>query len=123
MNKPEESLVLKSYDLLKFCIPTLDRLPRSRKFTLGDRIHAHLSDLLETMIEAYYLPVEEKLPILNLANIKIEKIRYFFRLGHDLGHYSAGHLAEMSKRLDEIGRRTGGWIKAVKKNIAAKKTD
>ncbi len=78
-------------------------------------MHDHLSDLIEIMIEAYYLPPEEKLPILKYANIKIEKIRYFFRLGHDLNHYSAGHLAEIIKRLDEIGRRTGGWIKAVEK--------
>ena len=116
MEKSSESLVLKTYDLLKLTIPTINRLPRIQKFTFGDRLQNLLSDLLEMMIEVYYAPSHEKRDKLHQINIQLEKIRYFFRLGHDLNLYSAGHLAVLAERVDEIGRRVGGWIKSLPKS-------
>ncbi|MDX2246560.1 MAG: diversity-generating retroelement protein Avd [Bacteroidia bacterium] len=113
MNANQETLVLKAYDLIKFTIPTLNRIPRNQKFVFGDRLQNHLSDLMEMLIEAHYAPKEQKYPILLRINIQIEKIRYFFRLGHDLNFYSTGHLGLLAERLDEIGRRVGGWMKVV----------
>ena len=111
MSESTESLVLKAYDLLKFSVPTINRMPRSQKFTVGDRLQNHLSDLLELMIEAYYAPRPDKLPLLRRINLQLEKIRYYYRLGHDLGFYSAAHLGTFAVRVDDIGRRVGGWIK------------
>lgn len=115
MNTPEESLTMKAYDLLKFTIPTINKLPRAHKFTFGDRIYEQMADLLEKMIEAHYAPTEEKYQLLLQINLLLEKIRFFLRLGHDLGFYSSVHLGLIAKRVDEIGRRVGGWMKKVPK--------
>ncbi|MEM7510936.1 MAG: four helix bundle protein [Bacteroidota bacterium] len=80
---------------------------------MGDRLHGLLSDLLEKMIEAHYSPKEEKGEKLRELNILLTKLRYFFRLGHEMGCYSAGHLKLLSEKVNEIGRRVGGWIKAI----------
>ncbi|MDJ0713854.1 MAG: hypothetical protein QNJ54_06510 [Prochloraceae cyanobacterium] len=50
----ELSIVQKAYDLIKWYVPILNRLPKSHKFALGDRITNKLYDLLEGLIEAKY---------------------------------------------------------------------
>ena len=74
-----------------------------------------LSDLLELMIEAYYAPMNQKRPILNKVNILLEKLRYFFRLGFDLGLYDSTRYKDFAERIDEIGRMCGGWLKSLPK--------
>ncbi len=109
-----ESILLKAYDLLKAAVPLVNRLPRNQKFTFGDRLQNHLSDLLEDLIEAVFRPPAEKKPILHGVNLRLEKIRFLFRLGHDLGLYDQKTYLDFVRRVDEIGRMTGGWIKSLK---------
>lgn len=78
------------------------------------RMQNHLTDLLESLIEAVYLPATEKKPLLQKLNIRLEKIRYLFRLGYELGLYTSLRYNELARRLDEIGRMLGGWIKSLK---------
>jgi 23S rRNA-intervening sequence protein len=113
MSLPKDAIVLKAYELLKTSIPMLNNLPRSAKFTLGERIQDHLADLLETYIKAYYLPAAEKRPLLNQANVTLEMLRYYFRLGYDLGHYNSLRYQEFVEKLQEIGKMTGGWLKSL----------
>ena len=103
----------KAYDLLKTAIPVLNGLPRNFKFTLGDRLQNHLSDILELLIEAVYLPPAEKKPVLRRVNLQLEKVRFYFRLGFELGLYNSGRYREFSERVDEVGRMTGGWLKSL----------
>ena len=42
------------HELLLWLIPQLDKFPRSRRFTLGERIEAGLLDVLELLVEAAY---------------------------------------------------------------------
>jgi hypothetical protein len=114
MENTKETLVAKAYDLLKYALPMLEGLPRSQKFTLGDRIQNHLSDLLEILVEAYYLPAAEKRPLLLRANIRLEILRRYFRLGYERGHYNSLRYKDFAERLDEIGRMVGGWLKSLK---------
>jgi len=50
----ELPIIQKTYDLIKWYIPILNRLPKDHKFMLGDRIIARLYDLLERLIQARY---------------------------------------------------------------------
>ncbi len=109
-----DTILLKAYELLKAAVPLINRLPRNQKFTFGDRLQNHLSDLLEDLIEALYRPPAEKKSILQTVNLRLEKIRFFFRLGHELGLYDTNTWLGFVKRVDEIGRMTGGWLKSLK---------
>jgi hypothetical protein len=116
MENSKETITAKAYDLLKYSLPMLDGLPRSQKFTLGDRIQNHLSDLLEMLIEAYFLPAPEKRPILLRVNIRLEMLRHYYRLAYEGGHYNSLRYKDFAERLDEIGRMVGGWLKSLAKN-------
>ncbi|MFB2973625.1 hypothetical protein ACE1CD_32080 [Aerosakkonema sp. BLCC-F183] len=50
----ELPIIQKTYDLIKWYVPILNRLPHSHKFMLGDRMITGLYDLLDTLIIAKY---------------------------------------------------------------------
>ena len=67
-------IIQKSYDLVKWYVPILNRLPRSHRFMLGDRIITELYNLLEGLITARY--EQEKLARLLALNSKLDILRY-----------------------------------------------
>ena len=44
-------IVQKTYDLIKWYVPILNRLPRNHKYLLGDRIITGLYDFLEGLYQ------------------------------------------------------------------------
>jgi hypothetical protein len=62
-------IIQKTYDLIKWYVPILDKLPKNHKFGLGDRIVSGLYDLLEGLILARY--AREK-----LGQLELEKIQH-----------------------------------------------
>lgn len=110
----KETIVQKVYDLIKESVPFLNSIPRKYKFTLGDRMQNQLFELLEFVIEAYYLPVTEKKSLLKKANTKIEILRHYFRLCYEFGLYNSLKYKHYAEKLDEIGRMIGGWLRSLK---------
>jgi len=105
----KETIITKTYDLLKYSIPILAKFPRDQKFLLGDQFQRLLTEILDAFIEAYYS--KSKLPLLVPANMSLEKLRYRIRLSHDFQHISNKQYGILSEKVDEIGRMLGGWIK------------
>lgn len=52
-------IIQKTYDLIKWYVPILNKLPRNHKLLLGDRIITGLYEFLESLILARY--AKEKL--------------------------------------------------------------
>jgi hypothetical protein len=50
----ELPIIQKTYDLINWYVPILNRLPRDHKFMLGDRVIANLYTILEELILARY---------------------------------------------------------------------
>ena len=101
--------VERAYQFLLWLIPTLDKFPRSQKFLLGDRIHALALDVLEGLIEATY--TRERREILARVNLRLEKLRFLFRLAKDLRHLELRRYEHAAEELDAVGRLVGGWVK------------
>lgn len=107
----KDTLLQKMFDLLKFIIPVLNTFPRNQKFVLADRIQNHVSDCYEIVLTAYYASSrDEKKAALRKANLKIETLRHYVRLCHELRLFSFKQYKEFAGRLDEVGRMVGGWI-------------
>jgi hypothetical protein len=102
-------IVQKTYDLIKWYIPILNRLPRDHKFGLGDRIAAGLYDLLENLITARY--ADEKLLLLKSINSKLDVLRHQTRLLFDFGLIHTERYEYIGKCFTDIGTDLGGWIK------------
>ena len=105
----EVDAITKLYDFMLWMLPKVDKYPRNRKFTLGDRIEILMLDLLELLIEAAYR--REKKDLLQKANLKIEKLRYLVRLSYDMKLINLKSFEFAALALDGIGMSVGGWLK------------
>ncbi|MBP0022542.1 MAG: diversity-generating retroelement protein Avd [Roseofilum sp. SID2] len=105
----ELSIIQKTYDLIKWYVPILNRLPRTHKFLLGDRMIRGLYDLLETLIIAQY--ESEKLKILIPLNSRLQILRYQTRLLRDFDLISVERYEYVGGLMNDIGKELGGWIK------------
>lgn len=108
-----ESIIAKTHDFLKYMIPQLDKLPRNRKFLLGDRIENHILDLLEIFIKAYYSPKNQKTDLLRTANLKLELLRHLSRICHEMHYFNLHRYEVISRMINEIGAMNGGWLKSL----------
>jgi hypothetical protein len=106
----ELPIVQKTYDLIKWYIPILNRLPRNHRFTLGERIINNLYDLLEGLIQARYAK-NDKLTRLQSLNTKLDILRYQTRLLYDFQLIAAQRYQYINQQLNNIGIDLGGWIK------------
>lgn len=100
----------KTYDLLKEVYRDCNNFPKSQRFILGQRIENTVTNLLEKMIVANN--AQEKEPVLLEVNTELEKLRIFLRLAKDLAFLPFKRYNFCAKKVDEIGRMLGGWIKA-----------
>ncbi len=105
----ELPIIEKTYDLVKWYIPILGRLPRQHKFMLGDRIATQLYGLLEGLVQARYS--RDRLEILQGLNGNLAVLRSQTRLLYDFGLISAKRYQYIGERLQTIGGELGGWIR------------
>lgn len=98
------------HELLLWLIPQLDKFPRSRRFTLGERIEAGLLAVLELLVEAAYTRNKES--PLRRANLRLEVVRHVWRLAHELKVIATRQYEHGAKLIDELGRQIGGWLRS-----------
>ncbi|NJL63358.1 MAG: diversity-generating retroelement protein Avd [Methylacidiphilales bacterium] len=102
-------IIQKTYDLIKWYVPILNRLPRDHKLLLGDRIIKGLYELLEQLISARY--AKEKLTQLESLNPKLDILRHQTRLLLDFQLIQAERHEYVGKLINSIGIDLGSWIK------------
>ena len=113
----ELPIIQKTYDLIKWYVPLLNRLPRDHRFNLGDRIITGLYELLESLIIARF--AKEKLSQLEAINSKLDILRYQTRLLLDFNLINAQRYEHAAKLLNEIGTDLGGWVKQQSQKITS----
>jgi hypothetical protein len=93
---------------------TLDRtadLPKSSRFTFGQRLDNRTLDALELAVRAIFSPPARKRAVLEELNLLLEQLRVLWRLCNDRGWISRQQLVFIVGKIDEGGRMTGGWLK------------
>lgn len=105
------------YQLVRWLIPVLDGLPRRQKFQLGDRLQTTAIDVLDTLIEAAY--TRTRVPLLQRANLGLEKLRYWIRLAHDLELLEFRRYEHAVRLIDDVGRQVGAWLRNEKSKVAS----
>lgn len=98
------------HELLFWLIPQLDKFPRSRRFTLGERIEDGLLEVLELLVEAAY--TRNKDASLRRANLKLEVVRHLWRLAHELKVMASRQYEHGARLIDDLGRQIGGWLRS-----------
>lgn len=95
---------------------TLDRtgvFPKSHRFTIGQRVDNFTLDALECCLEAIYSPSAGKRAHLTRLNLLLEKLRVFWRIAHQREWLSQPQLFFVIRKVDEIGRMVGAWLKTL----------
>lgn len=93
---------------------TLDRsasLPKSQRFSFGQRLDGGILDALMLSVRARYAPADRKRGQLEALNLKLEELRVLWRLVHGREWISRQQLFFIQEKLDEAGRMVGGWLK------------
>jgi hypothetical protein len=105
----ELPVIQKTYDLIKWYIPIINRMPKQHKFGLGDRITLFLYQLLEDLIIARY--AKDKIALLENLNAKLAVLRHQSRLLLDFDLVEENRYIYINTQLHEIGNEIGGWLK------------
>jgi hypothetical protein len=111
----ELPIIQKTYDLIEWYIPHLNKLHRDFKFSLGDRITSGLYDLLEGLLRARF--AQNKRELLIELNNSLDILRYQTRLLHSFKLITTQRYEFASAALNNIGLELGGWIKQQGKKI------
>ncbi|MGJ3253253.1 MAG: diversity-generating retroelement protein Avd [Elainellaceae cyanobacterium] len=106
-------VIQKTYDLIKWYVPILNRLPKNHKFLLGDRMVTGLYDLLEGLIQARYS--QNKLTRLETLNSHLDILRHQTRLLLDFELIKPERYQHIGQLIDSVGTDLGGWIKQQRK--------
>lgn len=96
-------------DLLLWLLPHLDKLPRSRRYTLGEKLENRVLTILESLVTAAYAP--NKRTFLFQANRDLEVARHLWRMCFDLHGVSSKSYQHGGKLMLTLGQQIGGWMK------------
>jgi len=99
-----------AHELLVWLIPQLDKLPRARRFTLGERLEAGVLAVLEGLIEAAY--TRDKEQALQQANLRLDIVRHLWRVAHELELIPTRRYEYGARLFDDLGKQIGGWLKS-----------
>ena len=100
----ELPIIQKTYDLIKWYVPILNRLPRDHKFQLGSHMVGGLYELLEGLILARYQ--RDKLLQLQGLNSKLDILRHQTRLLLDFNLLSHRRYQYVGQLMNDIGQDT-----------------
>ncbi len=86
-----------------------DTLPKTQRYTLGNRIDSLFIDTIEAVSAAVYLNRDEKLPYIRLAIRKTDTVKLMLIILWETKSLDTKKYATLSEKIDEVGRMLGGW--------------
>lgn len=98
------------HQLIAWLIPVLDKMPRNRRFTLGEKIETKLIDILALLVEASYKQTGKD-KILQKANTQLTVLRHLWRLVYKLKAIAHKQYQYGSQLIVDLGQQIGGWQK------------
>ena len=107
------SLVSALVELLGWTLDRTADLPKSSRFTFGQRLDNLALDALQTAVRAIYSARAKKAAHLEDLNLILEQLRVLWRLCCDRRWISQNQLLFVVGRIDEIGKIIGGWRKQI----------
>jgi 23S rRNA-intervening sequence protein len=109
----EEMIILtRTFDLLAWLLPKLERFPRLYRQTVMQRLMDAALDFQETLFEAQSQGGSTRQRHLRQADAALNKLRLYLRLAHHWHWLNDGQYQHVSAMVAELGRLLGGWMKA-----------
>jgi len=106
------SIFEKTYELILWLYPTVNKFPKSQRFVLGQQIENTVLEILKGIIQAN--SERDKLSHLKQTSVDLDKLRILIRLSKDLKFISIRQYQFAADKINEVGKMLGGWIKSCK---------
>lgn len=112
-NQSQLIIYQKYVDTIEYSYNLLVKFPKSEKFTMVAQIKDSMLTAIKLILRAnkVYNNHNARLELLNAIDAEISIQKVFVRMSHKLRYISNNNYMEWSRRLDELGRLLGGWIK------------
>jgi hypothetical protein len=102
-------VIQKLYDYIMWVTPLISKLPKDRKFGIGDRVLNKLYDTMELLLLARY-DKHKRATLLQEANIKLEMVRLYQRMFVDEHLWNVQRYEYGANHVNEIGSLIGAWL-------------
>ena len=86
-----------------------DTLPKTQRYSLGNRIDKIFIELIEVTATASFLTKEEKLPYIRVAVRKLDLLKVLLLVTWETISLDNKKYIALSLPLDEVGKMLGGW--------------
>jgi len=107
-------IFIKLYDFYKNLTPVITSFPKTKRYTLGQKLDNITLDILELLFSVPTSP--DKVKVLQTISTKVDLIKVLLRLSKDSQAMKNNKYLELESTLAEIGRMLGGWIRSTKQN-------
>ncbi len=91
----------------------LTHLPKLTRHTLGVKIDAMFSELLEIAITAQYTKREDKKIVLDAISRKLDTLKFFVTLLWEAKGLHGNNYSQLAQKLATAGRMLGKWSQSV----------
>lgn len=98
--------------LLDWTLGRTADIPKSQRFTFGQRIDSKTLDCMDYVVTAVYSSGAERKQWLSELNLALEQLRVLWRIVQGRTWISQRQLIHVNSLIDEIGRMAGGWMKS-----------
>jgi four helix bundle protein len=99
----------KTYDLILWFFPIINKFPKKQRFVLGQQIENELLEIIKDIISANN--ERNKTEILKRISVRLDTLRILVRLAKDLRFLSIKHYENAAVKINEIGKLLSGWMK------------
>ncbi|HOK20633.1 MAG TPA: diversity-generating retroelement protein Avd [Candidatus Paceibacterota bacterium] len=99
----------KTYDLILWIFPMINRFPKKQRFVLGQQIENELLGIIKDIILVNN--ERNKTEILKRISVRLDTLRILIRLAKDLKFLSIKQYENAAVKMNEIGKLLSGWMK------------
>ena len=89
------------------------QFPKPERFGIGEKIDNLFLEVLELTHQIRYAPLAYKLPFLEKAILRIDRLKFFAEIAWENKLIKTKNYSELLEKLEEIGRELGGWKKGI----------
>lgn len=107
----ESPLFVRTYDLLLWLVPQVQKFPRIHRFGLAERIQRVAMDFQDAIITAGKSKDEARRQWLQRADCHLEQLRLWLRLARDFKLITLAQYEYVARLIVEVGRLLGAWMK------------
>ncbi len=98
-------------ELYKLWHEFLPHFPKTARYTLGEKIDSLFIETIEPIFIASYLNKNQKLPHIQKTVTKLDLLKFFLQISWEIKALDNKKYIVLSKKLNEIGRMLGGWLR------------